>query len=227
MIKNQRIRTLAALVLGVISVAVMYYVEQILCPGYFWKSLIKVVLFSGVILGYAGITRTGLRRLLTLEKPKYLKRTLILGLIGEAVILGIFFLIRGKLDLDAMRTSMMEKDGLTKQNCLIVLAYIICVNSFLEEAFFRGFLFGALKTSMKPAGAAIVSALLFALYHIGIVNSLFSPLLFIACILGLAAAGLLLQWLKEKGGSLFSSWMVHALANGAINTIGALIILMG
>ena len=116
------------------------------------------------------------------------------------------------------------KEHLTRENFWIVFLYIIVVNSFLEEAFFRGFLFHA----FQPFGtlrAYLAGSFLFAVYHIGIVSGWFGPLMMILCILGLMGAGLFLQYIEEKNDTLLASWMVHAFANLAINTVGTIVIL--
>ena len=60
-----------------------------------------------------------------------------------AVLALTFLLTRNYLDLASIRRNLMTKERLTKENCLFVFAYIATVNSFLEEAFFRGCLYHA------------------------------------------------------------------------------------
>jgi membrane protease YdiL (CAAX protease family) len=73
-----------------------------------------------------------------------------------------------------------------------------------EELFFRGFLFGALRSRFRFAVAAVISAVPFALVH----DFLFSPLLFVF--------GIVLALLYERRGTLLSSIGAHA----AFNVVG-------
>lgn len=67
-----------------------------------------------------------------------------------------------------------------------------------EEAFFRGFLFPGLRHRLGVWGAALVSALIFALGHLQ--WGVFIPIFLL---------GLILAWLYAKTGSLWSVITVH------------------
>lgn len=134
-------------------------------------------------------------------------KTVLLPVLCAAVYLAVMTLIRERL---------MAKEGLTRQNCLLVFAYIILVNSFLEEAFFRGFLGHSLP---KPRGIAFGS-LAFAVYHIGILDSWMNAGLLLLMTAGLVAVGAVLQCICDRYDSLAASWIVHGCANLAINAIG-------
>ena len=213
-----------AVVLGVIIVLAMMAVEQLLKPDYLIKSALKLLLFGGGIFLYAFLSREKISEVLhiTGKRPS---RKLVVILIGTYVFLMAgFFLLRGELDLPRIKDALTAKEHLTRENFWIVFLYIIVVNSFLEEAFFRGFLYHALR----PFGtlpAYLAGSFLFAVYHIGIVSGWFGPLMMILCILGLMGAGLFLQYIEEKNDTLLASWMVHAFANLAINTVGTIVIL--
>ena len=68
----------------------------------------------------------------------------------------------------------MAKEQLTKENCLFVFAYIALCNSFLEEAFFRGFLTESFRRAGCPKAGVVCSALLFAVQILVVYH--FSPL---------------------------------------------------
>ena len=209
------------LMLGIIALTAVCLVEQVLKPPYFVKSAVKLLCFGGAVVLHALLTRQGIREVIRLHKPKSLRK-LILFIIMFFLGIGILFLIfKSRIDLSSIRESLIAKEGLTKKNCFFVFAYIIVVNSFLEEAFFRGFLSGLIPN--RKIGFS-VSALLFSLYHIGIIGNWFNPFLLAFCIAGLAVVALCLQFLSERFGSVAASWIVHASANVAINTIGALLI---
>ena len=216
--------TWAAFLIGLAVIAFMIQTEQAWQPAYFIKSLVKLAVFAGAVFLYMFISREILTDVLHITRNPVSKK-LILFMIGVYLfVVAGFFLLKGQLDPDRIRESLFAKEHLTRQNFLFVFAYIIVVNSFLEEAFFRGFLFHALK----PAGkgfAYTVSSALFAVYHIGIVANWFQPLIFVLCIAGLLGAGIFLQYIEQKNDNLLASWIVHASANLAINTIGTFLIL--
>ena len=51
----------------------------------------------------------------------------------------------------------------------------------------------------------------------------FSPVLFLLALTGLAAGGMIFNFLNEKAETIYCSWLVHMFANFAINTIGFLL----
>lgn len=212
---------LIGVLLALAAVLLVFLVEQVLQPGYWIKSLLKAAAFLGAILAYAALGKQRFSetiRLRKLTKTKALLLCMLAFFAGGAV---LFLCFRNQLDLAGIRESLMRKEGLTRQNCLFVFAYIIVCNSFLEEAFFRGFVFRLFRNQML---GALFSAVLFSAYHIGIFISWFSPFLFVLCLAGLAAVGLFLQWISGKYQSIAASWLIHACANIAINAVGALLI---
>jgi membrane protease YdiL (CAAX protease family) len=82
---------------------------------------------------------------------------------------------------------------------------------FGEEVFFRGFLFGSLRSRFSFLPAATMSAAVFALFHV-------QPLL----ILVMVFVGVGLAYLYERRGSLAASIAAH----GMFNLIGFTVILM-
>ena len=90
----------------------------------------------------------------------------------------------------------------------------------MEEFFFRGFAFLTLKGVSSRRFAYFFSSGIFSLYHIAMMIGWFSPLVFIIVITGLFVGGLLFDYLNEKTGTIYPSWLVHMFANFAINTIG-------
>ena len=212
---------MTGLLLALAALAVVFLVEQVLQPVYWVKSLLKAAAFLGAILIYAAVSRQGFLETIRLRRLTGAKPLLwCMGLFfGGAALL--FVLFRNQLDLTGIRDSLTRKEQLTRQNCLFVFAYIILCNAFLEEAFFRGFLFGLFQN--KKIGA-LVSALLFSVYHIGIFITWFNPFLFFLCVVGLTAVGLFLQWVSERYQTIAAGYLIHACASIAINTVGALLI---
>ena len=186
----------------------MILVETVLRPGYLIKSALKLVLFGGTVLVFRPrrlLTRAGARTGVWLGAGIY------------AFILAAFFLFRPFIDLEAIAAGLLGKEGVDRGNFLWVALYISLVNSLLEELLFRGLAFLELRRHTRFAG--VFSAGAFAVYHIGILNGWFSPWIYVLCLAGLFAGGLIFNRLDRRG-SILPSWLAHAAANLAINTVG-------
>lgn len=116
---------------------------------------------------------------------------------------------------------MLDKDAsVDKDNFLWIALYISFINSLLEEFFFRGFLFLNLQRISGRKFAYILSAFVFSIYHIAIMGNWFSPIIFIIAMIGLFVGALIFNYLNEKSGNIYNSWIVHMMANLSINTVG-------
>ena len=219
---RNRKNEIIGLLLALAAIGAELVTEQYIRPGYWGKSAVKLTCFLAAIVIYTLISGKKLTEVIHFRKLSRNVKPLLLSVLfcffGMAL---AFLLFKSRLDLGNIRDNLMAKENLTRENCLFVFTYIIIVNSFLEEAFFRGFIAHLLENRKL---SFLISAVLFAVYHIGIVTGWFSPLIFILCIGGLAAVGLFLQWLCEAFDSIAASWIAHGSANVAINIIGALLI---
>lgn len=201
---------------------IMAIVDAVIVPCYAVKSLIKLALFLAIPLLYS-LTRhrAPLRSLFRVQSRRNITEPLFLGLAVYGVIIGGFLLGGKFIDWSAVSSSLQN----SQENIFLMGAYISLINSLLEEFFFRGFAFLVLKELSGPKLAYLFSAGIFSLYHIAIMHSWFSPLVFILMLVGLFFSGLLFNWLNERYQNLYASWMVHMFANLAINTIGLLLII--
>lgn len=208
------------LVLAILILIFAFIEEIYIRPEYLIKCIIKISTFGGVILLYSALTKKKIVDIINLKKPEKIG-TLIGGIafffVGMIV---VFLIFKNQINLSGIKDSLGAKEGFTRENCLYAFAYIIIFNSFLEEAFFRGFLPGLFS---KKWPGYIVSAFLFSAYHIGIVGNWFSiPILLIA-ISGLVLVALFLQWINAHYKTIVANWLVHASANIVINSIGVLL----
>lgn len=212
------------LVVTMICCLVMALVDGVLRPGYAFKSAIKVAMFMLVPLIASRIDRSVLYLPLLLPKRKGLLPAIALGVGIYAVILGGYFLVSPFFDFSKIAGSLTENAGVTKENFLYVSLYISFANSFLEEFFFRGFVFTNLKRLSGRKLAYIFSAAAFSLYHVAMMIGWFSPALFLLVMVGLATGGMIFNWLNEKLDTIYCSWLTHMFANFAINTIGFMLL---
>ena len=208
------------LVLAILILIFAFIEEIYIRPEYLIKCIIKISTFGGVILLYSALTKKKIVDIINLKKPEKIG-TLIGGIafffVGMIV---VFLILKNQINLSGIKDSLGAKEGFTRENCLYAFAYIIIFNSFLEEAFFRGFLPGLFS---KKWPGYIVSAFLFSAYHIGIVGNWFNiPILLIA-ISGLVLVALFLQWINAHYKTTVANWLVHASANIVINSIGVLL----
>lgn len=209
---------------AIIFIVCMTLTEQLFAPPYFIKSVIKLLLTLTLIGIGTALSQIGLRESVRLRKMQKAGKLIVFMIAVIPTVLLGFMLLRGFLDLPTIRQNLMQKEQLTKENCLYVFAYIALVNSFLEEAFFRGFLTEAFRRADMQKSGTLLSALAFAVYHLGIVDSWLSVPMLLLCMAALFGAALFLQVICDHYESVKASWLVHGCANLAINAVGILLI---
>ena len=202
----------------------MAMVDGVLRPGYALKSAIKIALFLLIPLIASRLDRNILYLPLLRPKKKGFLPAIGLGIGIYAVILGGYFLVSPFFDFSKIAGSLTENAGVTKENFLYVSLYISFANSFLEEFFFRGFVFTNLKQHSGRKRAYIFSSAAFSLYHVAMMIGWFSPALFLLVMVGLVIGGVIFNWLNEKLDTIYCSWLTHMFANFAINTIGFILL---
>ena len=208
----------------VICCLAMALVDGVLRPGYAVKSAIKLAMFMLIPLIASKIDRDVLYLSLLRPKKKGLLPAIGLGVGIYAVILGGYFLLSPFFDFSQIAGALTENAGVTKNNFLYVSLYISFANSFLEEFFFRGFVFTNLKRHAGRKLAYVFSATAFSLYHVAMMIGWFSPALFLLVMAGLMAGGMIFNYLNEKLDTIYCSWLTHMFANFAINTIGFILL---
>ena len=155
---------------------------------------------------------------------KYVRISIFIAIGVYLLIIASYLLFENYIDAEQIKNSLMGKEQINRSNFIYVALYITIVNSLIEEAFFRGFIFLNIETLGFCKSGAIYSALLFSLYHIGIMSSWFNIYIFFVTLSALFGAGILLNCFAYKGKSFFASWPLHIAANLGINTIGFLIL---
>ncbi len=201
---------------------VMSIVDGVIQPGYAVKSVIKVILFLIVPLCYFLRYPSERSQFRALFRPKGrdIATAFALGVPVYALIVGGYFLITLFVDLTAVILKLTADGGVSAENFVFVSLYISFVNSLLEEFLFRGFAFITLKTHTTRRFAYLFSAAVFACYHFGMIAGTVNIPVWIAAMAGLFVAGLVLDYLNERSGNIYVSWLVHMFANFGINTVG-------
>ncbi|MDO5479591.1 MAG: type II CAAX endopeptidase family protein, partial [Clostridia bacterium] len=199
---------------------IMAVVDGVLMADYFAKSAIKLVLFLGFPAVYAFFDKELSIKPLFKLKGKGLLLAVFLGVGVYAVILGGYLLLKDVFDFGNITGALTKNIGVTGKNFIYVSIYISFVNSLLEEFFFRGFAFLTLKNVSSRKFSYIFSAGVFAIYHVAMMTGWFSLPVFIIVMAGLFVGGLIFNYLNEKSGTVYPSWLLHMCANFAINTVG-------
>ena len=207
-------------ILVIIACIVMGIVDAVIQPGYAIKSAIKIVMFLLIPIVYGLFLKEfNLTKLIKPDKKGF-AIALGLGFLVYTVVLGAYWIFKDVFDFSALTTSLNETTGVNKTNFVWVAIYISFVNSLLEEFFFRGFSFIALKKLTSRRFAYIFSSLSFALYHIAMMISWFGLPVILISLAGLFAGGMIFNRFDEKNENIYLSWLIHMFANFATNTIG-------
>lgn len=155
-------------------------------------------------------------------KKEGMKTSVILALMTVAVVLIYFFATKKLIDYSGMIDSVVELSKGSLINLLIIDFHIIFINAFVEEFFFRGFIYNNLKTIKFASG---ISSLLFAIYHTFMLFSWFNPFLGVASLIVLFVVGFIFVKLNEKTKNIYPSWIIHMSANLALNICGLILVL--
>lgn len=197
-------------------------IDAFVQPNYFVKIPIKILFFLALPMLFFVKNKEEFKdfKKLFVFKKKGILHSLLLGLGVYAVILTGYFLTRNIIDYSNVTTSLTGGMGITADNFIYVSLYISLMNSLLEEFFFRGYGFITLKKHSSRKTAYIFSSSLFAIYHVGMLISMFNFGTLLLLLAGLIIGGCIFNYLNEKNENIYPSWFVHMFANFAINTIG-------
>lgn len=218
--KNENGKKWIIVVAVLIGCCGMIWIEAIWQPTYLYKSVCKILVFTGCIGWYCWSAKDyTLLQIFRVSKGKELCKILLLGIAVYGGILGAYWIAQNWIDFHGISESLSSKENISAENFIYVAVYISLINSLLEELFFRGFAFLELRKYCTARFAYVFSAASFACYHIFIMAGWFTPILFLLLLGALAFAGLFFNWLDRKG-KIYPSWIVHMAANLAINTIG-------
>jgi membrane protease YdiL (CAAX protease family) len=121
-------------------------------------------------------------------------------------------------------TQKLKEFGLeTAAKFLLFAAFLSVVHSFMEEYYWRWFVFRQLRMETPVVSAAFISSLAFMAYHI-IDLSAFFPGKLLTMVLPLSACiavgGLFWCWLFARTNSIYAPWLSHILIDGAIMAVG-------
>ncbi len=182
------------------------------------------------IIGVMLITKVNIKEaFLTPLRPK--KQSLLWGTLGSAgaliLILGAFLILKHTMDFSAITSSLNEGYGVNITNYLIVASLIVLVNPFIEEYFWRGFIYRAFNKYTKGwinTSLFYLTGLFFSLHHTIIFKGWFNWWQWTLVTVFLAAVGVLFNWMYKKTNAIYAGWMTHTAADIIIVIIGFFIL---
>src|SRR5665647_2346813 len=141
----------------------LYMVEQVLYTPYLIKTLIKIPLFLLLPMALYKYDFK-IKWSMGLHKADVPVIAFWSGMVF-IVIIAAFYLLKPMIGIDNIVSDITGRMDLSRNKILLVGIYTIFVNAFIEELFFRGFIFQGLLKAGWNRLAYIFSALAFALYH--------------------------------------------------------------
>lgn len=210
---------LSIIFLVITCCVIMSFIEVVIEPIYFVKSLIKIIVFLFLpFVCFKMLNRKIFDKSFSLNKKSIIKLFL-LGLLIYTIIIVAYFFTKNIFDYASLVKSLSADQKVSSNQFLLVSLYISFVNSFLEEFLFRYVSFIKLSKYVKKKFAYIFSSISFAIYHISMIASSFNPILLILSLLGLTIGGFIFNYVDDKDKNIYNSWIIHMFADFAIMTI--------
>jgi len=189
----------------------------------FWTE--KVLQFSFPLVWVVLIQRQKLS--LSVPSPAGVGEGLLLGAAVLAGMLLLYFLwLKPAGYLAAAAGPMAAKArslGMNSPARFIIAGVLLSsIHAFLEEYYWRWFLFGGLRRFMPVAAAVILSSLAFTAHHVILLGSFFGGLSLATVFFSLCVAigGAAWAWIYHRSGSLLGPWLSHVMIDAGIFIVG-------
>lgn len=112
---------------------------------------------------------------------------------------------------EAIREAVKKNFQLWRDSPTVVLVAMGLIPGIVEEMFFRGFLFNALRQTTRPLGTILATAAAFGLFHI-----FPGGLLAIERLLPSTLMGLVLGWVRHRSSSIWPGVLLHVTHNSLL-----------
>lgn len=191
------------LLFGILLLLMIYLSTLALRFGIFGTALIQLVILMIPIL-YAWYMKADFKKLFSLKRPKMLH--LIGGILlwaGTWILEQIVITSLAEWFPGLVETSKTLESVILDSGFLPSFLVIAICPSIAEEFAFRGFLFGSLKEKWKPWLAIVISAALFGIYHMNLLQ-----------FVGGLMMGLCLAYAAYESGSIWVGVLMHFINNG-------------
>jgi membrane protease YdiL (CAAX protease family) len=152
-------------------------------------------------------------------------------LFALVVALGMFALyfgfLRGTVVFEATAAKMnewLDKFHVNSAGGFLTFALVLSImHSFLEEYYWRWFVFGWLRRRMAWPAAAALSSLAFMSHHVLVLSYYLPGYFWIAVMpfaLCVAVGGFVWAWIYQKSENLYAAWLSHLSIDAAIMAVG-------
>jgi membrane protease YdiL (CAAX protease family) len=144
----------------------------------------------------------------------------------ELVIAGHHYWIAPAVSLapaaEAIRTKVAAFGVDSPAKFIVLGLFYSVIHSFLEEYYWRWFVFGRLRDWLAPGAAICLSSIAFAAHHVIVLAHYFGWTAWPTWLFALAVAvgGAVWAWTYHRSRSLLGPWLSHLLIDAAIFTIG-------
>ncbi len=218
-------KTLYIILSSIIMIAFLSYTDTIIKLPYIIRSPLKIVLFSLIPISYIVYTKENvIKTSIQNYKNTNIKANIILGILVIITIFISYYFLSSFINMEKIKSDVQNKYHISKTAYIIVALYISFINSFLEELFFRGYLFLNIKKLGYKTLGYILSSFLFAIYHISNINGWFTGFTFILSLIGLFIGGIIFSYLDDKKDTFLNSYIIHICADLAIVIIGYIVL---
>jgi uncharacterized protein len=147
-----------------------------------------------------------------------------LGLVTFLLALVIYFWFLDLFVLYAPNIIERVEDWGLTQYYIIFALFVSIIHAFIEEYYWRWFIFRGLTLKFSAVWSAVISSSAFASHHFIILGQFFSPQMAFGLGLFVFLGGLLWAGIYKKTGSLFGCWLSHFLIDLVIFMIGYAIV---
>jgi membrane protease YdiL (CAAX protease family) len=165
-----------------------------------------------------------------LRGPKSTSLALAAGfglVVGAGILLLHFLRLRAWLietgTAAMVREKVEEFSAATPARFVFLSLFLAGAHSFLEEYYWRWFVFGRLRHLVAPTWAAVLSSMGFMAHHVIILGRFFPGQFWNAVApfsLCIAGGGMVWAWLFHRTGSIASPWLSHLIVDAAVMTVG-------
>ncbi|MCI0380625.1 MAG: CPBP family intramembrane metalloprotease [Gemmataceae bacterium] len=233
--KSKATRDLAVLLCAMLFPSVMSLVEFWVLPGstLAGSDVLKGVFFAGKIaqfglpLLYVWLTE---REQIRWARPDRRGMALAVGLaavVAAGVFILYFLLLKDTPVLahtgEKVHHWLSEFHASTPAAFLTMALFIAVFHSFLEEYYWRWFVFGWLQRYLPLPAAIAVSSLAFMSHHVLVLGFYLPGYFWTAAVpfsICVAVGGGVWAWMYHRYGNLYAPWICHLLVDVAIMTVG-------
>jgi membrane protease YdiL (CAAX protease family) len=226
-IKNRKIWIFFAILPALFFQAVGTYFYYVYSGAQFPQAIYvvtKILLIVWPLLCWALIGK-----FLFIESEKNNKRSFLFGLasglIFLAAILGVYFSWQDYFQQYAyLIKEKVENLGISGVKFLVFAVFLSLIHSFIEEYYWRSFVFRGLLGLVKFWPAMIIAGAGFALHHYLLLSQFFPWPIVVLFGTIVGAAGAWWSWVYSKTNSLLGAWISHVFSDLAVMIVAYFLI---